>query len=182
MIKPYIKIDGVPSFKDSEIMALWSRSRQEGFADNLFFDIEGMNESLFFEIMQSDKCWLFVIYNDDKQLCGFSWLTDFRGSKANGHFALFKGFRGKEGVKLVTQTCRDILSIKNDGGRYLFDVIVGATPVSNKPACFLSDQMQKAWGKHCDIGVVRDYLYDYKENALIDAKLCYFRREEREGA
>ena len=173
MIKPCTKIDGIPSFKDSEIKNLWLRVKKEGFADNLFFDMREMNANIFLE-MARDKWWLFIIYDND-EICGFTWLNNFRGGKANVHFALFKGWRGGKGVKIIKQTCKDLLEIKSNN-KYLFDILVGAIPTRNKAACLFVSQIQRKWGKPCSIGVIKNYLYDYKKDSIMDAKVSYFTR------
>ena len=172
-IKPYTKIDGIPTFKDSEIKNLWERVKKEGFADNLFFDMERMDAKIFLE-MADKNWWLFVIY-EGEEICGFTWLTDLRGGKANAHFALFKEWRGKKGVKIIKQVCIDLLNIGNNN-EFLFDVLIGTIPSFNKAACLFVSQIQKEWGKPCSIGTIKKYLYNYKKDSLMDAKVCYFTR------
>ena len=173
----YTKVDGIPTFKDSEIKNLWLRTQTEGFVDSLFFNMEKLDANDFLEEMQLDTTVLFIMRNNQDETCGFAWLNNIRGGMFDGHFALFKGFRGEIGFNLIKRACEEVLHIKAFG-KYVFDVLVGVTPSSNMPACALMRRIQAGWDNSYCVQKVKNYLYDYDSDSLVDAQICYLQRNE----
>ena len=60
-IIPYIKNDGVPSFRDSEIMFLWEKALNEKALDYMFLDRDEVLPYEFLTIVKEDTTNLFIV-------------------------------------------------------------------------------------------------------------------------
>jgi len=137
-IVPYVTFDGVPTFRDSDIMAFYDRMASEGSADVVFSDGSVSNAAHFLQEMRHHGCWLIVIYYKDEPL-GLMWSNRYQDSFAQNHFCCFKKFWG---TPQIAQAGRlgSLWMIE----RLKVPVLLGLVPKSNPAAV---DAVVRAGGK-----------------------------------
>lgn len=131
----YGKVDGVRNLKDSQLVALFEKAKQENVLHTVMYsdDVEQWTSKTFIALFKSETraCWL-VIY--DGRLAGWVWLDDFGHRTARIHFCLFK-WLSKE--KLTVQVGREslwqLLNMEFRDSKRL-EAIRGETPSFNKLA------------------------------------------------
>jgi len=128
-IIPYTTIDGIFTFRDSDIMALYERTEADGTCKTVFCDGSIGSKEQFLACMKGNSE-LYVIFLDDK-ICGFTWLNRFEGRFARMHWCLFKEVWGKESVEIGRYVVDVLINSKDKKGKYWLDMLVGYIPVSN---------------------------------------------------
>lgn len=130
---PYMLIDGIPTFKDSEIMGFYARMEEEGTAPTVFSDGTINNALDFLAVMKSSLNMLFIIFVDGEQ-SGVMWLNRFEARFARLHFCLFSNQWGKNSIPIGTEVRRIVMNWKDKEGNYLYDLLLGIIPSSNRVA------------------------------------------------
>jgi hypothetical protein len=130
MIKiiPYVKVDGVPTFKDSEIRDFWYRMIKEKTVEIVFTDGSIQSAREFIKAMKSPDNFLIVVYWDGV-IMGIMWANRFQHNYAQNHFCAFKDFWGTACIPLCGKA----------GSLYLLEnlnlgVLMGLVPKNNHPA------------------------------------------------
>jgi len=139
-IIPYIPIDGIMTFRDSEIRDLFMQMQSRGLAETVFTagDIRTAND--FLSAMKYGGNILYVIYADDEQV-GVVWLNRFEARFARVHWCLWIP-PGKKLLQVGKETLRLLMYAKNKEGEYLYDMLMGITPSYNRGAVRLAEM----WG------------------------------------
>lgn len=127
-IIPYIEVDGVPTFKDSEILGFYDRMEEEGTAATMFSDGCIGHRMHFLNDMRAVGCLFIVVYLDD-EIMGIMWANRFQDNYAHVHFCTFKKFWGMPILPMCGRT----------GSLYLLKhlnlgVLLGLVPKSNPAA------------------------------------------------
>lgn len=115
--------DGIPSLKDSAIMALFDTMESEGLVDTVFYDGSVQDRETFLNVMKANYLGMVV----EEKPIAFFWLTDRNARRCQIHFCFFKEARGKRALE-VGKFILDVLA-----GAHL-DCLVGYIPDFNKPA------------------------------------------------
>lgn len=129
---PYCTIDGLWTFKDSQVIAFFNRMVQDGTAETVFYSGEITTGEAFLREMKSPRSFLYVAFSDGIP-AGLTWVNGFEGKSARNHFCVFSDFwgqsleLGKAGMKFLTH-------LKTGNGPYLFDVLIGRIPEWNTHA------------------------------------------------
>ena len=169
-IIPYIKNDGVPSFRDSEIMFLWEKALGEKALDYMFLDRDAVSPYEFLFMVKEDTTNLFIVLVN-KEPALLILLNNISYGKAEGHFFFYNGFRGGKAVKIGRYCLNYLINIKLTETTYVYDVIIGITPVKNVFACkFLNKLGMKIIGK------IPFYLYNEKTKRQEDIIYSYYCR------
>ena len=128
----YCEIDGIRTFRDSEIMALYARMVKEGTADTVFVDGTINSADEWLQAMKSEGNNLYVIYVED-EIAGVVWLNRLELKKARLHFCLFTLESERDSVEIGKEVVRYFMSMGVEDD-YLFDLLYGIVPESNKKA------------------------------------------------
>ena len=130
---PFITVDGIPTFADSEILGLYERMELDGTAPVVFSDGEIREAKGFLSAMKSGLNALYVIYVDEEE-SGIIWLNRFEARFARCHWCLFSNQWGEQSIAIGTETLRIIISIKDQNENFMWDMLMGIVPSSNKRA------------------------------------------------
>ena len=90
---PYIRYDGVPTFKDSDIIELWNRMEQDGTIKAAMFDGSIVDAEDFLRRANTPGNFLVLVYWED-ELMGIGWCNTFQGNFCQGHWCTFKHIWG----------------------------------------------------------------------------------------
>ena len=130
---PYCEVDGIATYTDSEILAFYDRMVEAGAADTVFTDGKINCREDWLKAMKSPENFLYVVYIG-KEMVALVWLNRVEIKKARFHYSgFFKGWK-KGSVKIGRQILEILMGKKNSDSGYLFDMLTGLTPSSNKPA------------------------------------------------
>lgn len=162
-IIPYVHVDGIPTFRDSDIENIYLMVVEEGKLETVFYDgmIRDMRE--FVNFFKSPDNHLHIILVND-EIAAIFWINQIEGRACRIHFCGFSKFwkhtirMGKEALKFLSPH---------------FDLIHGATPVSNEKACKF---IQKAGMK--PLGIMPDRVYNYYKDRTEDALITYYQTEK----
>ena len=166
---PYCTIDGVPTFRDSEIGYLYTMLEKAGRAKDFFCDGIVLSKEDFIQRMKDERMWVFSV---DNKIKGIVCLTDFRQATAMTHYAFFKTERNT--LKIAKEVRRQLIYMKDNDGNCIFSVLLGITPSKNERAI----RFAAAFGckKLCKIP---DYFYDEADECYYDGILWSTTREEK---
>ena len=94
---PYIEVNGIRTFKDSEICNLYLSMLAR--SENIFTDGTVRNCEEFLEMFKYGTNLLYVMLCDRKP-AGFAFLNNFTPKTAYGHFCIFKEYWGAEAKEI----------------------------------------------------------------------------------
>ena len=111
----------------------------------------------------------------DNKLCVFGWLNHVRAKTAHIHFTTFQ--HSYRGVNKLTceKIIQEMLFTKggpDKGGEYLFNCLIGLTPISNKLAC----RFVRSIG-FVESGIVKQGDIDPLTNEPVDCMMTYCTRD-----
>jgi len=132
-IIPYTELDGIRSFRDSEIMSFYDRMVSDEIADLVFLEGTVKSREDFLRIMRYGNNLLYALYNGE-ELCGLTWLNRFEHRSARLHFCFFGNAWGKLSRDLAKYALRKLIALQDTEGNYLWDVFIGLIPSFNKQA------------------------------------------------
>jgi hypothetical protein len=129
---PYTEVDGIRTYKDSDILDLYDRIIEDGY-EYMFSDGTIGSRDKFLHTMKYKDNQLYVLYID-RVIAGVMWLNDFNGKVAKMHWCVYNHVSTRQKLYLMRDAVDQVLNIKEKSGGYLFDLIIGTTPVSNELA------------------------------------------------
>lgn len=166
-IIPYTRVDGIPTFKDSEIYNLYIRMVAENKLEKVFYDGSVTSPEGFLQMFNEGDQFLYVFMNIEGKFLGFFWINHFEGPSCRIHFCMFNS-AGKNIIKLAKMGLEFL-------GKY-FRPLIGITPINNKVACKL---IQKCG---CiSVGVMPEMIYNYYKQQNEEALISYYLRKEDEN-
>ena len=161
-IMPYTKIDGIPTFKDSQLIGMYDRivDEEKGyvFSDgtindgNAFVEMAKRPDTSFYAVYQGETIVLVV------------WLNRFEGAMARMNWCSFKSvsFETKlEAGRYVIKTLTD----------KVVDLLVGYTPASNKGAIKAAEL---CGGKI--LGTVPNLVWNEQEQKSKEGVIIYYEK------
>jgi hypothetical protein len=89
---PYVEVDGVWTFRDSEIKNIYDTMVQDGTAEAVFCDGSVHNRDEFQWCMKRGDSTLYVAQLDNGAVVGIGWLNRFQYHFCQGHFCFMKKF------------------------------------------------------------------------------------------
>lgn len=168
-IVPYTTVDGVPTFKDSEIAVLWDRIWEEGVGNSVFFDGTIKDRDHFIDLMAGNNNFLYLIYYH-AELVAMFWINRIEKTHCYCHFTCFKNVWGTQiaidAGKIGIDCCLNILG---------FDVVLGLLPAKNRRAL---RYLEKVGLKV--VGTIPNILWDNMEKRSIAGILVRMTREDLE--
>jgi len=126
---PYQLVDGIPTFRDSDIRGLFDRMVSDGSADLCCRYGENIDDAKTF-LRAMKRSLLFVVYVDG-EISGCIWLNGFEARWARCHWVLFSNQWGRDSEVIGRQVLQDIMNMKSEDGQYRWDVLIGFTPSAN---------------------------------------------------
>ncbi len=166
---PYIEFDGMRSFADSFIATLYERCEFEGHAETVFYEGTVRNETEFVKALKNSVAWLVI---QDEVVVAVVWLNRHEGRFARFHFMTFQACARRHLVKMGRYVLSEIMQMKDNGGEYLFDMLLGSIPARNKVAV---NYAKKCGGKVC--GELPNGAFIEKEGRSENAILIAVTRE-----
>ena len=166
-VVPYLEVDGVRTFRDSELMTFYRRIMEE--SPHVFGDGSiGSPHEFVREFKHNPDNQLFVplIGNDP---VGLIWFNHFQHAFAQGHFCFFKKYWG---TRIIVESTRRILGIffrYNSG----CNVVIGIIPSKNLPAL----KFVRRLGAET-VGVIKLGYTDAKSGEADDAVVIQIMRGE----
>lgn len=171
-IIPYCKVDGIRTFMDKEIKAFYDRMVKDGIADIVFHDGDVRSSSDFLKKMKIGEVALYVVHSGDDP-AGLIWLTNFEARSCRVHFAAFSEYWGKDSVDIGKKAIDRVLCMTDDGGGYIFDVLLGLIPSRNIRAVKWLNKVGLQ-----TVGEIPNALWDSSEQCSISGTLLYLTRQE----
>lgn len=176
---PYAWHDGVPTFKDSEIMALYEQMQADGTAKASFHDGTVNSAAEFLQAMKGPENWLYVFLAEGAGAIGIGWINQVKFKSAAGHFCFFSSVWGRKDLSDIGNWgVQRLLRMTDRNGEYLFDMFWGLIPAENKIAVKF---VEKAGGYF--VGILPHGLWSERLQQTVDGILFYFIRDggEYEG-
>jgi len=169
---PYTTVDGIRTFKDSEIKRFYRRMENDGVAHAVFHAGDVRDDTAFLNRMKSDNVLLYIVCADN-EFAGLVWLTHFEDRTCRVHFTAFSEFWGKQSVEIGRAAISQIINMKDKANtEYLFDVLQGLIPSWNTRGI--------KWLQEIGLetaGTIPGVLWDAGRNASVDGTLLYLTRE-----
>ena len=164
-----MKMDGIPTFRDSEIVALWDRMEKENTIKDVFMDGSILSGKQFLKAMKSDLNFLIVVYWKE-EVSAILWVNRFQGNFAQAHFCCFSNVWGKQKI---------ICKLGKAGSLYILnnlklDMLLGIIPENNKPAFVAATGA--GWKP---VGTLPYGSYNYKTKESESAVILSFIKEEK---
>ena len=132
-IVPFCEIDGIRTFADSEILDIYNRMKANNTVDGVFLDEQITTATDFLRAMKYGENHLYLVL-DDERVVAFFWLNRFEGKTARLHF-VFLDLDRKDKVDIGKQCVGEIMALTDNTNEYVFDMLIGVTPIANEPAC-----------------------------------------------
>ena len=170
-VLPYLRIDGIPTFRDSQMLAFYDKMERDGVVGEVFCDGEIGSRDEFLIAMTQQQNMFYAVRSGDV-FVGVAWLNNFYGKTAQAHFVCFSEAWGKKSVEAMRHALNELIHLRKDGG-YAFDVFLGWVPSANERAI----EFCRKCGGVADT-VVPHAICDVRTGKSVDAVLVYYTREE----
>lgn len=134
VLREYVVHDGVPTFRNSELIALFQRAKDERLFPLVFYSVDPNvpADAILPMFRASSGRRLFVIHHHDR-LAGWVWLDDFANTTARGHFCFLRWIsKERRSLDLGRDVVRGLLQCRNRHGDEL-RVIRAEIPAFNRP-------------------------------------------------
>lgn len=168
---PYGKVDGIRTYRDSEIMELYRRAMAES-GPQMFRDGGVKDEAGFLRMVKAQGVAFHVAYVRGK-VAGCVWLNRFHDRLAQVHFFIFREFWGEDATGLGRHCLRELIHKRCGDEGYWLDMLLGLTPADNPLAVRFAKKC--GWKQAC---VLPFGMYDAAAGASIPAVLSIVTREE----
>lgn len=167
---PYTTVDGVPTFKDSEIASWYYKIIEQGLRDDFFFDGSVDSEDVFVSnVKRKDRA--IYVFLSGNSVVGIYWLTHIEKTSAYGHFLCFKEIWGTSGVDSISKkflsVCFDDINLS---------VLIGLTPSRNVHVVRMTQRVGLK-----KVGVIPNLFWDAKCGKPIDGTVLCITKEEFEN-
>ena len=165
-IIPYVEVDGILTFRDSQILALIDRAEKDGTLPLIFYGDSKFTKYDFLQrVRRGEDCMLYVaMYGDDP--AGFVLMDNIRYRHAHGHFCVFSEYWGTEEIAAISQAMIRLLLKR-------YSVLIGIVPVDNERAVRFSERvlgMRK-------LTVIPRYFYNDKIKDDVDGVMLCVEKE-----
>lgn len=170
----YHSTRSAPALDLDAVEYLWSMISNDPAARLIFRKMD-IADATSLERFVNDAKNIILIGMYNNKVCVLGWLTNTELKTAHVHFVTFKD--SYRGVNKLTceKIIQELLYIKggpDKGGRYLFNCLIGMTPVTNKLAC----RFVKSTG-FVEVGIVPQSDIDPLTGEAVDCMMTYCTRE-----
>lgn len=166
IIMPYIELDGIRTYSDTQVKALYQKVWDEGLGEDLFHDGSIKDADHFVQLMKSPWNFLHVIYVGEK-VVAVSWVNRVEETHCWCHFVFFKEFHGDSIIYAVGNKYLNYLL-----DTYGFEVIMGLIPATNEHALMYVRGL--GWKI---MGSVPGMLWSRAEEKPVDGVIVYVNKE-----
>lgn len=159
---PFLSVHGVWTINDNTLVDTFRRMIDQRLVRKVFIDGRVQRLEDFMALIKSPHIYPVFAAVDDK-IMGFAWMNAIINNHASCHFCMLKESWGP----LAEKIGKEIVSYwfkfpGRDPNSYLFDILLGLTPATNKPAL---NYIQKVGFKVA--GSIPKMCYDsYKDERL----------------
>lgn len=169
---PYCEIDGVRTFKDSEIMEFYDRMVEDGIAPIVFHAGDVRSPIDFLKKMKGSGTALYIVFYGDDPV-GLIWLTHFEAKTCRVHFASFSEVWDQDTVGIGKEAINQVLymTVSPESDDFVFDVLLGLIPSRNVRAIKWLNKVGLTVA-----GEIPNALWDAEENQSIPGTLLYLTR------
>ena len=107
---PYTEIDGIPTFKDSDVKGFYDRIAKDGLVEFIFHDGYIQTSDDFLMMMKGAGAALYVAYYENDPV-GVGWLTHFeaKSRSCRAHFTTFSEVWNKDTVSIGREVFNQML-------------------------------------------------------------------------
>lgn len=168
-LKPYCLVDGVATMRTSDLVRLYERMQIDDTARLMNYEGQVPNAFAFVQIARSAA--FFARVMADGVPVAVVWLNRWEHRRAHLHFCVFKTAWGDPAVEIGKYVVNELIHMKGSEGQYLFDVLWGAIPSTNR--------MAAAFLKRCGAregGLLPNYIYNAVTGQSEDANIFYYIR------
>lgn len=132
-IIPYVEINGLRTFLDSDIEKLWDRMVEDG-SDKVVFYGGGVEDGKgLVEWFKNPQNIVHMVVDDDTEVVSITWINNTTSVSAFFHFCVFSKAWGNT-EDLLKMSIKSWFAFKNPDGSYMFDVLMGMVPEINSKA------------------------------------------------
>jgi len=165
-VMPYVEMDGIPTFADSQLRAMYDKivDEEKGY---IFSDGTIPDREAFVKMAKSTDTSFYVVYHVEAPVL-IVWLNRFEGAIARMNWCAFNGVS----IRTKIKAGRYINKLLTDK---VFDLLIGYTPASNEAAI----KFIKLCGGNV-IGTVPNLIWDDKEKVSKDGVISYYKRGQNE--
>ena len=160
---PYTHIDGVPTFKDSDIIKIYNWMKNDKTLETVFYNVgkEKLTELFFVNFWKRRDLRMFVLFSENK-VGGMIWFDRIVDSTASIHINAFKWIWGSNSAILFRNAFCQIFD------RHNIDVMIGQIPEINKKAIKFAERVgfEKS-------GIIPKALYIDRLKKKVDAHISY---------
>ena len=170
---PYTEIDGIPTFKDSDVKGFYDRIAKDGLVEFIFHDGYIQTSDDFLMMMKGAGAALYVAYYENDPV-GVGWLTHFeaKSRSCRAHFTTFSEVWNKDTVSIGREVFNQMLHMTVPGtDEYVFDVFLGLVPSVNVRAVKWLNKVGLV-----TVGEIPNALWDEKAQQSIPCTLFYLIR------
>lgn len=166
-IMPFTNVDGIRTFRDSEIEGFYNRIIKEGWEDVVFYDGTIRSGKHFCAIMKDGRSILHVVYYRGLP-AALVWLNRFEQTHCYVHWTFFKCVSNFKAHKEIGEAV-----IKFMFDEYEIQLLMGITPSFNKLALrFLKSIGLKTYGE------IPNILWNEKKGKAIPGQMMFINRED----
>lgn len=126
-IRPYVHFDGMPTFRNTEILSFYEQMEKDGTAETVFWDETINSKHEFLQHVKSHGALLLVALMDSVPV-GICWLNGFECGMARLHFCIFS-IGWKNSLEIGKALVQKAININKD-----INMLIGFVPESNKKA------------------------------------------------
>ncbi|MBI5520202.1 MAG: GNAT family N-acetyltransferase [Desulfovibrio sp.] len=128
----YAEVDGVRTFRDTQIWEFHERLLAEGGA-HVFRDGSIRDGEAFLRMAKDPSVAFFVAYVQGK-VAGVVWLNRRQARWAQCSYFTFREFWGVHATGLGRHCLRELLHLRDGSKKFMLDMLLGLTPVDNRAA------------------------------------------------
>lgn len=162
---PYTEVDGIATFRDSQIKDLYHQVWEEGLGEVVFSDGSVQNEDHWLDLMKYGPCKLHLcFYGED--VASVVWLNRIETTHCYVHFLFFKKFRGNPIIYEIGKKFFELVF------SYGFEVVMGLLPSSNKVARRYARKLGFE-----ELGEVPGILWDQREQTAVPGTFVHLTKE-----
>jgi hypothetical protein len=170
-IVPYVEMDGIRTFTDTEIMGFWDQMVADGTAVTTFLDGSVTNRREFLAFMKNSLTILYIVARDGEP-GALVWFNSLEARVARIHFCVFQSAWGTA-VDPGRWVLDQLITMKGSNGDYLFDTFIGYTAAANRLAVRYSRKLGMK-----TVGVIPNLVWNQAAGKSEDGVVTYFTRGE----
>jgi RimJ/RimL family protein N-acetyltransferase len=160
---PYTSIDGIPTFKDSDIVQMYHWMKKDRTLKTVFYNVDSelLTEIFFIRFWKRQDLKMFVVLSENR-VAGLIWLDRIIDSTAMIHINSFKWIWGRSSVSVFRRATCEILT------KHGIDVLIGQIPITNEKAIKFSEKVG-----FLKCGIIPKSLYIHLLDKKVDAFVSY---------